>query len=1769
MMNYKTWFMILFAFSILGLSQSAQAVLKSVDPRYKVEHYHTYLDDTNGIMPWGFAFDTDGAMYFSQNGTSSSVQDGYIIQITRADVAAGGDIATTTETKIATGLFAPDDIEWGGGTPFGNFIYFVDGGPNGNTNARKVYKLDVITGVKTPVTSYIYEGPHALAFDANGTFGNDMYVGSRGTDRIMGFDTSGTKSILVNLPSHIGAFELEIDPSGAYNNLMFLGFEDWTYDNGGLHTITPSGVRTKVNLTTPASKPLIYFDFDDTTQQYFGGALYGSSIVPGAKRAIWRINPDFSVEEIVRSADLPEPGIRYVEFNPFDGFLYILQFDSSNGHNIVSRVIPADYCVTEQASNPSPADFDPMTPTTQDLNVDVSWVSQNTTASHDVYLSSNQTDVQQRAVSAFQGNQLSTTFDPGTLSQEQTYYWAIDETKQFVPTWATTSVSNAVSLNGSNNYVDFGSCSSCPLQPTFPVMISAWVFFDETLNEKQDIMTFGKDTTIASWTGLWITQAVDPATIAMSYGDGQGYDHDYRKSLHSTIELKSNNWNHVAFVYKDDLTMEMYINGVKDVEATYSGFSTSSVGYGSASTKVGLEDFNGALKHFNGLIDDLRIYDYVTPADYSTADADQLALQLFKGENPITNAQLAGHWNFETLTANVVEDQTANNNDGMLINGTTNSLLTDAGPGGKIGGALQFDGVDDYMKIDSVSELAFAPNAFSVSSWVYVGNTPGIWNTIMEYDRGGSNWFGMWVTGTSRFHFRVGNKKHDSLQQLSLNRWYLLTGVYDPATEQMHLYIDNVLDRSESTTGIGNFDTAATSELTIGAYNAEDSEYFQGSIDDVRIYNTNLSLTDVQNIYAGSPPTNPIVHWTLDGHTRESIANNHGALNGANCSVLPGNVWSFRTEDPTLIAHWRFDESDPITIAVDATGHGHNGSCSSCPTSTTGQIVNGFNFDGSKTVTVPSHSDLEQFTEFTLSAWFKPTDEPESGWGRIISKGDTGTGDDYALVHVGSGANDEKLQFRVNTGSGSQPYSSSKLTMNEWTHVVGVWDGSTAQIYINGVADNSSPITGTLQNSGQPLTFGEHNNSTTRGIKGHVDDPRVYSRALSAQDVLTIYNQGINPCENDLDGDGYGIGASCLGPDCDDNNPAIWQNLSGYVDSDGDGYGAGSIVNNICSGNSLPAGYAATNDDCDDNNATIYPGATEIPYNGIDEDCNGSDLTDVDGDTYDAIVAGGTDCDDNNNTVYPGATEICDGIVNTCPQTGTPDVGASCGTGFICFEGACCPDVDNDNICDDNYVNSVTHNGFTWHFDNYYYVGQFVTGDWYVLTDATTNKVKIIEITHGGVALDISSNKNGSMINPLGGSNQGYDNGVSGYQSGLRFNYSVATPGELLANQSLVTAKSVASGDYDCTPDSDGPRIRDVAGICVKASHTKIHSAAVLTVLDQAPPIDAFRPPYSGSSKPIYRESDLNKNLLLSLTIPNMPTVADLDNVADHFKYVWLDHKGAASGRLMHPVKNMPNYGREIGTFISNAAVLLSLDFTQSEKNELLINFLQFGIDTYHVAINGGNWAADGGHMNGRKWPIIFAGMLLDHNGMKDIDTYAEVPANGLNFGEDDHTYWGNNGLALFGKPDIYNSPYEPPTCTGNSGAKDVRDKPDYLLDGCGVYRDCCTVKTWSGYTLVAMLMTDNAGVTGRTWWDYEPLFVFMDRWFAQDSPGYGTDKLEGSISGGSYIQELWDKYGTCATSVDCVGNPMGPNCVSITNPCRPGAADGCHGSWNKKRCGP
>ncbi len=194
---------------------------------------------------------------------------------------------------------------------------------------------------------------------------------------------------------------------------------------------------------------------------------------------------------------------------------------------------------------------------------------------------------------------------------------------------------------------------------------------------------------------------------------------------------------------------------------------------------------------------------------------------------------------------------------------------------------------------------------------------------------------------------------------------------------------------------------------------------------------------------------------------------------------------------------------------------------------------------------------------------------------------------------------------------------------------------------------------------------------------------------------------------DDIDGDGYGNARTvvqfCVQPsdtvtngrDCDDNdadvNPGESEVCNGvdddcdgltddddtsldtrtrttfFADNDGDGHGDATSTLAVCA---APAGYTLTSDDCDDTSSRVYPGAREVWYDGIDEDCDGDDDYDADHDGDKAIGYGGGDCDDHNTLVYEG--NGCRPLVSCVhPSTATLAAYDPAGVSDLAFDAAC------------------------------------------------------------------------------------------------------------------------------------------------------------------------------------------------------------------------------------------------------------------------------------------------------------------------------------------------------------------------------------------------------------------------------------------------------------------------------------------------------------------
>jgi len=437
--------------------------------------------------------------------------------------------------------------------------------------------------------------------------------------------------------------------------------------------------------------------------------------------------------------------------------------------------------------------------------------------------------------------------------------------------------------------------------------------------------------------------------------------------------------------------------------------------------------------------------------------------------------------------------------------------------------------------------------------------------------------------------------------------------------------------------------------------------------------------------------------------------------------------------------------------------------------------------------------------------------------------------------------------------------------------------------------------------------------------------------------------------------------------------------------------------------------------------------------------------------------------------------------------------------------------------------------GITWTFDRHYTVGQFANGDYWVVGPVTIIGIDPPSISNDGRII------NGSMINPSPKLKT-----VHGYDSGMFGGY--ARYGKYDPNLNVVRPNQQMLSESNPLVVSPGSSLVSTVSTQQADQETQLQTAAILSVLDDQVAQGSFRPPYVGTDKSIrYNKNQLNYSLLASLK--PTPGVPNLRTVERYFERPWLDHIPGWMNGYQHPEENMPYYGREMSTQIGIGALMLHLNFTNRQKETLLVRYVQLGIDLYGIVRDGGenNWHNDGGIASGRKWPILFAGLALDDSDLKSIGAvsgdylYADgygpgnIPPDYVHFGEDDQTFYVSDG-------DIYEPPYKEHsyhgefTYYGHGSGDKHRDYLEYKehhhglpewgirhstnrnidgLDWDSVYRQV-TANSWGGFILAVHIM----GV--KDLWNHNALFDYKDRYAQVEVEWRETSR---------FVNSMWDAY--------------------------------------------
>lgn len=233
---------------------------------------------------------------------------------------------------------------------------------------------------------------------------------------------------------------------------------------------------------------------------------------------------------------------------------------------------------------------------------------------------------------------------------------------------------------------------------------------------------------------------------------------------------------------------------------------------------------------------------------------------------------------------------------------------------------------------------------------------------------------------------------------------------------------------------------------------------------------------------------------------------NHQSSIGALSTILDG-LFNSGTSTPIdlnagIVAYYPFNGN-----ANDESGNGHNGTVNGATLTQDrdGNPNSAYHFDGATSGIYCNVGNEMSLSYVTLAAWINiegsGTENP-----RIVAVNQNGTSSGYYALLMAGTASPRSLSFQA------QPdlyYSSSTLSDNNgWHHVALTYDGSHVTFYVDGVADPalSANHSSLASFTNAVLNIGYSDNGLDR-FNGDIDEVRIYNRALSANEILALYNQ--------------------------------------------------------------------------------------------------------------------------------------------------------------------------------------------------------------------------------------------------------------------------------------------------------------------------------------------------------------------------------------------------------------------------------------------------------------------------------------------------------------------------------------------------------------------------------------------------------------------------------------------------------------------------------------
>ncbi len=522
-------------------------------------------------------------------------------------------------------------------------------------------------------------------------------------------------------------------------------------------------------------------------------------------------------------------------------------------------------------------------------------------------------------------------------------------------------------------------------------------------------------------------------------------------------------WYHVT-ASRTGNTVQAYIDGVRVVNQANTNWPASF-----SAVNIGRGFSTSAERAFQGKIDDVRIYNRALTTAEVTAlyRAGQVARKV------ANNTGLVGYWSFNEGSGLRAGDSSGLGDDGSLNGGPVWTT-------GKKGGALLFDGIDDWVNEISPA-VSGVSNAFTVSGWIYPDNqysrflTPsanGIDNSI-GYDNNNRS-LEVFITEIADVNNRT---RYSSVGSVPHNQW--THWAVSINGNNIKIYINGVLD-SEYNEVISIAPWGGGGIWYLGQ-RGNSAFWFKGRLDDLRIYNRVLTLEEVRTIYRSN-------------ETKANVSQNTKATDG-------------------LVGYWTFNGKDVTTTVADVIGS-NSGYLYNAATSTMlsiGKVGQGIQHNGSSSYFKAGGQSVLGTANQAYSIALWANIDPTESSGNIVHVSLASDGTNWCLPMINLNAG--KISAISWTGGPSRAADPATATTGDWHHIVHTWSAATGlTLFVDGiqVANTAQAVFSASGGSNYIFTgFSPAACTDDRGyFNGKTDELRVYNKALSAAEVKQLYLMG-------------------------------------------------------------------------------------------------------------------------------------------------------------------------------------------------------------------------------------------------------------------------------------------------------------------------------------------------------------------------------------------------------------------------------------------------------------------------------------------------------------------------------------------------------------------------------------------------------------------------------------------------------------------------------------